>query len=481
VRTKILLAVALAVRAPAAFGAAVPAPPAPEGAFAVRMVKLAGRPGVPATEAHLRYCRALGFNALWVYSGEAGRWWNDRATKTPVLDPAFVRLTRWCRKQRMDVTVSINPVADSRHRFVFTDPEHERRLMAFIALLREKAGVTRIVLSFDDQPTQLRALADVFRYGTSSAPAHLDLARRVAAQLSPGITLWLCAAAYCDAHLGDGTRPYSKAFLEGLPALPPRIGIVWTGPSVVSRSITRADIVATRARLGGRAILLYDNFPENENESDDAIALILGALRSRDPELAGVVAGYLACPALPLAGSRLTLSTSAEFLLDPRHYDPETAVKHALARIAGDDRGAYTALETQQLEWGGFVDGRNYWPAPELNPEIAGGRLHDPAFVESFTWTADRYPGRMTAMSGLADTAFRDDVLRLMRRRLAIAQAMPLTVEYLARSRAGRADSGETLAQIDALRRSWDPDCDARRTLERFLAAASVPPPDTLR
>jgi hyaluronoglucosaminidase len=376
----------------------------------------------------------------------------------------------------MELLVSINPVEDSDGRFVFSDPDGERRLLAFAALLRQEAGVRQIALSFDDQPTELHELSDIFKYGFGAAAAHLDLARRLAAGLPRDVAPWLCASAYCDAHLGDGTRPYVKTLLEGIPSLPPEVGIVWTGPQVLSPTITRADIAASRDRLSGRKILLYDNFPVNENDENDAMALVLGALRGREAGIRDVTTAYLACPERPLAASRLSLLTIAEFLDDPAAYDPDAAAARAVARLAGADPETKDALTTQQLEWGGFIEGRNYWPRDALNPEAAANRLNDPAFVDSFTWTAARYPDRMRALSRLADTAFRDDLLETMRRRLAIARVMPLTIDYLARVRSGRLGADEVLKRIDAERRGLAGDADARRVVDRFLDAAQIPP-----
>jgi hypothetical protein len=375
----------------------------------------------------------------------------------------------------MDLWVSINPVDETQGRFVFSDPDGERRLLAFVTLLQKKAGVRRIVLSFDDQPMTLHELSDIFRYGASSAPAHLDLTRRLASSLPGDVALWLCAAAYCDSNLGDGNGPYSKPFLAGLPSLPPEIGIVWTGPTVVSPTITRADLEATRARLDGRKLLLYDNFPVNDNGPDDTMALILGALRGREAGIRELVAAYLACPERPLASSRLSLLTTAEFLQDPAGYDPDAAAARAVARLAGRNPQAANALETQQLEWGGFVGSLNYWPREDANPLLAANRLYDPAFVESFTWTVARYPGRIAALEQAADAPFRDDLIRIMRRRLAIGRVMPLTVEYFARLRARRPDAQDVLARIADERRSWDGDPDAARILDLFLVAAQVP------
>lgn len=447
-------------------------------AFPVRMVKLGGEADDPRVAAHVAFCREAGFNALWVYSGQAGAWSARRAPRGPVLDRGFVKRARRWRREGLDLWVSVNPPADTGERFVFTAGDEENRIVAFVKLLRRKIRLRHLVVSFDDQPTELSDLEDIFRYGRSAAPAHLDLVRRLAARLPKSLDLWMCASAYCDAHLGDGTGPYSKPFLEGLPSLPERVGIVWTGPRVISPSITRADIEATRKRLGGRRILLYDNAYANDDEANDAMALVLAPLRKRDPGLRDVVAAYLACPMSDLGGSRLGLLTVADFLRDPQGYDPDVSLKRAMRRLAGaaaNDHETWTAFDTQQIEWGGWIGQRNYWPRAVLNPATAAARLEDPAFVSSFTWTAERYPERIAALLKLEDAPFRDDLVRVMRRRLAIAQAMPLAVEYLDRQRAGRSDTKEIVAQIDSIRSSWSAFPGARRALRIFLDAAGIP------
>jgi lipoprotein signal peptidase len=450
-------------------GAAEPQPAARP--FPVRMVKLGGHASDPRVQAHLAFCRAAGFNALWVYSHEAGRW----AEGSVKLFPDFVKLAKNARTQGIDLWVSINPVADTRERFVFHETAGERRIAAFIRKLRAKAGVTHIVLSFDDQPVELREFGDIVRYGSSAAPAHLDLVSRIAVRLPAGVSLWFCAAAYCDAHLGNGRGAYAAPFLAGLSSLPPSIGMVWTGPGVRSHAITQGGLEATRARLGGRNLLLYDNFPVNDDDTGDALALVLGALRHRDPGIRDTVAAYLACPMTELGGSRFSLATIADYLRDPEGYDPDRSVASALDRFSGGDRELRMALDTQSIEWGGWIDERNFWPRDLLNASDAGRRLNDPAFVDSFTWTADRYPGRMLALSAMADVPFRDDLLLVMRRRLAVARAMPLAIEYLARVRAGRPDAADVLAQIEQQRRDLASVPDAHRVLDLFLRAAVVP------
>jgi hypothetical protein len=176
-----------------------------------------------------------------------------------------------------------------------------------------------------------------------------------------------------------------------------------------------------------------------------------------------------------LGASRLPLTTIAEFLRDPEGYDADRALARAVDRLSGGVREVRTALDTQVLEWGGWIGTRNYWHRDLLNAASAGDRLDDPAFVDSFTWTADRYPGRMEALSRLTDGAFRDDLLLVMRRRLAVARAMPPAVEYLARLRAGRPDAAELLHLLEAQRRDLAPHPDAARILDLFLDAAGIP------
>ena len=65
-RATTLLTAALLVLAVVGAPGARAADARSDAGFAVRMVKLAGDPADPRTLAHVRFCRALGFNALWV-------------------------------------------------------------------------------------------------------------------------------------------------------------------------------------------------------------------------------------------------------------------------------------------------------------------------------------------------------------------------------------------------------------------------------
>ncbi|MBD3868278.1 MAG: beta-N-acetylglucosaminidase domain-containing protein [Acidobacteria bacterium] len=458
---RLLLFLALAI---------VPALAGPVDPFPVRMVKLQGDPAAAATRAHLAYSRSLGFNAVWVYGHQAGVWTDGDIR----LNPEFLDLADWCRNQDMTIFVSVNPVAATGGDFIFHEKSGEKRIARFLRKLRRKAGVHDFVLSFDDMPTRLTDLNDFLTYGASTAPAHLDLTRRLYRRMNKSDTFWLAATAYCDAHLGDGNGPYTKPFLERLSTLDPDIGLIWTGPEVLSRSITGDDIRNARRRLGGRKILLYDNYPVNDDGRRLSLGLVLGPLRNRSPEIAGHVAAYLACPMNQVGASRLPLRTVAEYLADPAGYDPDLSWQGAIADLAGDDPAALDALKTQAMEWGGWIGGRNYHHADESSIFTAARELAHPAYVARWGYTLKRYPDRIAALSKLSDTWFRDDLLLAMKRRLAVARVFPLIVEYRARKAAGRKDADDILRTILTVRERTA-ERPVRLLLESFLEEAGVP------
>lgn len=464
---------ALALLAPGA-SAGGPASPIDAGHRPIRLVKLGGPADRPDVVEHIAYARRLGFDGFFVASGDVGRWSRSDAPRGPALDPAFVEFARASREAGLRVVVSVNPVADTRGRFIFSESDDAKRLVRFLRLLSRRARVTEFVVAFDDQPTRLTEIRDALHYGTpAAAPAHVELASYVARRLGRRARLWFCAAAYADSHLGDGTSPYARAFLASLPSLPAGVGIVWTGPEVLSPRVTAMDMSATRERLGGREILFYDNYPVNDDPGD-ALGLVLGPLRSRDPALVNVVAAYLACPMTQLGASRLPLATIADFLRDPEGYDPEASWARAQRTLAGPDPEVIAALETQATEWGGWIGELNYRHRDLANARRTGAALDDPAAVAAFTWTVERYPERIAILRRVKDVPFRDDLVAVMERRLAVARIVPLAVEYRARAAAGRADAAVALAAIADERRAIGDAPSILDVVDAFLEAAAI-------
>jgi hypothetical protein len=441
------------------------------------MVLMGGRFDRPDVRAHLEFCAQRGFNAVWVSGDQAGEWTARQVPDGPRLHSSFLELAEWCRERGLRIFVALNPVAAEHGEYVFSDPSGVRRIEAFFRLLR-RAGVRDFVLSFADQPTALSDLRDVTRYAASSAAAHIDAARTLARSMRRSETFWLCAAAYCDAHLGDGTEPYARDLLEGLEKLPRRVGIVWTGPAPLSTSITAADLAATRRRLGERKLLLYDSYPADGNRDGTGLALVLGPLRERDPELRSEVAVYVSCPMRELGASRLALWTVADYLGAPAAYDPDTSWRAAMEHVAGDDKQALDALRTQGIEWGGWVGTRNYRARDADNVYTAAEALRDPAALALWTYVVRRYPERMDALRGLNDPVFRDPLLSRMDARLAVGRTLPLIVELQG---AAPEDQAEVWERVERLRAQAGENPEAARLLDLFLEATGVRIPATGR
>ena len=112
-------------------------------------------------------------------------------------------------------------------------------------------------------------------------------------------------------------------------------------------------------------------------------------------------------------------------------------------------------------------------PLRHLQRDLDRIVLRDPALVSRWRWTVTRYPERMRRLQGLADRVFRDELLEMMARRLALARAIPPVREILARQAAGRSDLEGLIAEVNRLRsRAKRP--TVRLALERFLHAAGV-------
>ena len=188
-----------------------------------------------------------------------------------------------------------------------------------------------------------------------------------------------CPVTYSDTHFErEEFSAYAAALLDTLSRIPRRVGIVWTGPNVISYEITNDDARAARRRFGKRRLLLYDNFPVNMDHRGKALALVIGPLRHRDPALTRTVAAYLTAPMNQLGASRLPLFTIADFLDDPAGYDPDASFKRAQQRLAGDDPETLEALRVQGIEWGGWVDERNYRNRRRRQRRHRGGRSERP-------------------------------------------------------------------------------------------------------
>jgi hyaluronoglucosaminidase len=189
------------------------------------------------------------------------------------------------------------------------------------------AGVDWFVLALDDIPT-----------GPGLGSAQAGLVGWLDGALggrARGLRLSVVPTEYIGTHPG----PYLTELVAGCP---PTVDLCWTGPTVCSPTITVADAQAWHDALGGRPLLLWDNFPVNDSVMEHE--LHLGPYRGRARDLADVVDGVLCNPMIQPRASLVPLATAADFLGDPATYDESASWERAISAVGGRRSGPLRAL-----------------------------------------------------------------------------------------------------------------------------------------
>ena len=238
--------------------------------------------------------------------------------------------------------------AAQRHRIDFVYGFHPGEGLCFsaedpIRILLNKAqrfydaGVRTFAVLFDDIPSRLSHEIDRKRFKHSLAVAQGTWLQRVVDAQPAGwndVEWWICPSYYTpDPLLARLFGSFEPQFLETLGAyLPPQVACFWTGPSVVSKTITLAHVRGIANRLRHR-LILWDNYPVNDLSMSDE--LHIGPLRGRDPRLPQAVYGYLNNPLLQEELSMIPLATCFDYARIPSAYEPEASWSNAIKRRFG--------------------------------------------------------------------------------------------------------------------------------------------------
>ena len=197
-------------------------------------------------------------------------------------------------------------------------------------------GVSCYALFLDDVPADLQHPEDQAKYKTL-AEAHAALINRLYDHLkgqSKSNRLVVTPTTYTQAW---GSRDYIGDLGA---AVNPDVPLVWTGPDTYAPEITVAQANEWGAYLK-RKPLVWDNFPVNDS---DPWRPHLGAMPGRDPGLAEATRGLFANPMNQAHASMIPLATVADYLWDPRAFDPKSSLKEAVADQYGKDGERLLAL-----------------------------------------------------------------------------------------------------------------------------------------
>ncbi|XP_067153372.1 protein O-GlcNAcase-like [Apteryx mantelli] len=252
------------------------------------------------------------------------------------------------------------------------------------------AGCRSFALLFDDvDPRMCRADRDVF---ASLAQAQASVANEMYQELGQPSVFLFCPTEYCSSLCSPS--PSQSCYLLTLgQELLPGIGIIWTGPKVVSQELSAMLLEEVEGILQ-RCPIIWDNLYANDY---DCRRVFLGPYTGRAPGLVARLHGLLLNPNCELQANFIPIHTLGSWFRSelgscthPEQAGTETAA--ALGDRPGPGEGSYDpqeALELALRDWVAEINQQTLEPGCDavfaarrgskvgslLSP-IAAGTLH---------------------------------------------------------------------------------------------------------
>jgi protein O-GlcNAcase/histone acetyltransferase len=190
-------------------------------------------------------------------------------------------------ERKLRFMVAIAPALD----VVYSDGEDlealKQRLDQLLAL-----GITHFVLLFDDIPSTMMPADEKAFPSIAAAQAWFANAAfaHVRARASD-VSMIFCPTEYCAAFAGHDVK--NSAYLNTIGVeLDPAIGVFWTGPDIVSKTIS-ADTLRELAAVIRRKPVIWENFHANDY---DIRRVYAGPLSGRSAEILDLVDGIITNP-----------------------------------------------------------------------------------------------------------------------------------------------------------------------------------------
>ncbi|XP_050751418.1 protein O-GlcNAcase-like [Gymnogyps californianus] len=250
-------------------------------------------------------------------------------------------------------------------------------------------GCHSFALLFDDiDPCMCQADRDVF---PSLAQAQASVANEVYQELGQPSVFLFCPTEYCSSLCSPSPSQSCYLLTIGQELLP-GIGVIWTGPKVVSQELSATLLEEVEGVLRRRPII-WDNLYANDY---DCRRVFLGPYTGRAPGLMPRLHGLLLNPNCELQANFIPIHTLGSWFRSelgscahPDHAGMETAA--ALGDSQGPQEGSYSPQEAlelalhdwvaeinqQALEPGGRTPGHasvSVKGGTRLQPSTAGGQ-----------------------------------------------------------------------------------------------------------
>ena len=239
----------------------------------------------------------------------------------------FKKLTGFCRDRQISPWAGLHleppfQVTESRHL-----DDVARKIMHL-----HQAGFTGFTFLFDDL-SGAEAPGGPFEGSLAAAQAHAvtEIIARAKAQGVEGAWL-VCPSVYTlDPILEKEYGPYESDYLARLDrGLPPEVAWFWTGPKVLSPTITLGDLTQWQSGLT-RPVVLWDNYPVNDMAMQHS--LHLSPLSGRAADLPQGIQGYLFNPLLQPALGIVPGATCLAYAANPAGYDLTKAWSQSISTL----------------------------------------------------------------------------------------------------------------------------------------------------
>lgn len=191
------------------------------------------------------------------------------------------------RARKLIFMVAIAPCLD----VVYSDASDlealKRRLDQLLDL-----GITHFALLFDDiPPTMMPADERVFPSFAAAQSYFANEAFKHVRARAPGAMVLFCPTEYCGAFAGHDVR--GSSYLNAIGAeLHPEIGVFWTGPDIVSKTIS-AESLREVGRALRRKPVIWENFHANDY---DIRRVYAGPLGGRHADILPLIDGIITNP-----------------------------------------------------------------------------------------------------------------------------------------------------------------------------------------
>lgn len=265
-----------------------------------------------------------------------GRWRELYPNTEAAALASVIELTR---SKGIRFVYSIAPGLD----IAYTSAEDRAKLMAKVDQVAAM-GCTEFAILFDDIPEKLSD-ADAREF-SSFAGAQADVANELLVHLKSnieGAELLFCPTTYC-ARMADMDVP-GDAYLNELGgALDPAIAFLWTGPDVISETIS-VESIRELAGVIKRKPVIWDNIHANDYDNRRYFA---GPYAGRELALRDEVRGIVTNPNCQFQLNYIPIQSLGHYLSAEGQWDPRADYLELLKGFKA--RHGFTSADAESLD-----------------------------------------------------------------------------------------------------------------------------------